>query len=131
MWAANARWVCTFALGFYRFARQCEIPIIKRCFLLYMRAANGSDKSAQLNRLALVTRQCVKYQNVMLAQMAFWVPLMQAAKAVPKANALMSLHQKMQTVCATIAALYQCFKSLLVRCNKTSSIKMLVYPGKS
>ena len=102
MWAANARWVCTFALGFYRFARQCEIPIIKRCFLLYMRAANGSDKSAQLNRLALVTRQCVKYQNAMLAQMAFWVPLMQAAKALTSlhfAQVPLSLHRSTKSKC--------------------------------
>ena len=62
-----------------------------------MRAANGFDKSAQLHRLAfaLVTQQSIKYQNVVLTQMAIWVPFMLAVKAQASlhiAHAHMSLH---------------------------------------
>ena len=65
--------------------------------------SEGSWDSARLHRLAWAFITVSKYH--VLAEMAIFVTFML------RANIVVSLHQQPQHFCATISALYQCFKN--------------------
>ena len=78
--------------------------------------SEGSWESACLHRLAWAFITISKYH--MLDEMAIFTTFMWTA------NAVMSLHQQPQHLCATISALYQYVKMPPVRCNKNSSVNV-------
>ena len=87
-------WVCTFA----------QTNSLDNVIMVKISCAGskGSWESARLHRLARAFFTVSKY-NV-LVEMAIFVTFMWTA------NDVVSLHQQPQVFCATISALYQCFK---------------------
>ena len=87
-------WVCTFAQ-----AKSLDNAISIK---ISCAGRKGSWESARLHRLTWAFVTVLKYH--VLAETAIFVTF------VWTANAVVSLHQQTQHSCATIRALYQCFK---------------------
>ena len=98
-------WVCTFA---QTKALDNVINIKISCA-----GSKGSWESARLHRLAWSLFTVSKYH--VLVEMTIFVTFMWTA------NDVVSLHQQPQDFCATISALYQCFK----KCSQCVVIKFL------
>ena len=91
-------WVCIFAQ-----AKSLDNAISIK---ISWAGSEGSWESSRLHRIAWAFVTVSKYHVlVYMTEMAIFVTLMWTA------NAVMSLHQQPQHFCATISALYQCFKN--------------------